>query len=229
MTPAATVSRHSSLVTPQAIGLLGGTFDPIHYGHLRLAEEMAEALGLDAVRLMPAGTPPHRTAPVADAAHRRAMVELAIAGNPRLRLETLELAPDGPRYMVDSLAALRLDLDATAPIVLLIGADAFAGLETWRDWPRLFQLCHFAVAGRPGYAAWEDRLPRALAEAYRARRIDDPARLRDAPAGCVIRRDIAPLDISASRLRADLAAGRSVRYLLPDPVLDYIERHRLYR
>jgi nicotinate-nucleotide adenylyltransferase len=213
----------------QAIGLLGGTFDPIHYGHLRLAEEVGETFGLDEVRVMPAGTPPHRAAPLADAKHRRAMVELAIAGNPRLRLETIELGRAGPGYMVDTLTGLRLELGTDAPIILIVGADAFAGLESWQEWRCLFDLCHFAVAHRPGYEAWEANLPNDLAREYTARRCVDCTGLKDKPAGQVARLAITPLDISASRLRADLGAGRSARYLLPDTVLDYIDRHRLYR
>ena len=213
----------------RAIGLLGGTFDPIHYGHLRLAEEVGEAFGLDEVRLMPAGTPPHRAAPLADAKHRRAMVELAIAGNPRLRLESIELDRAGPGYMVDSLDELRLELGVDTPIILIVGADAFTGLEGWHAWPRLFDLCHFAVAHRPGYETWQTSLPSALASEYAVRRSERLAVLKDRPAGQVAHLAITPLDISASRVRADLAAGRSERYLLPDTVLDYIERHRLYR
>jgi nicotinate-nucleotide adenylyltransferase len=229
VTTAESVTRRPSPVTQKAIGLLGGTFDPIHIGHLRLAEEVGEAFGLDAVRVMPAGTPPHRAAPVASAEHRRAMVELAIAGNPRLRLEAIELAKTEACYMVDTLAELRLELGETVAILLIVGADAFAGLESWRDWRRLFDLCHFVVAHRPGYAAWERRLTGALAGEYARRHRDDATLLKTVPAGYIARRAITPLDISASRLRADLGAGRSVRYLLPDPVLDYLERHRLYR
>jgi nicotinate-nucleotide adenylyltransferase len=213
----------------RAIGLLGGTFDPIHFGHLRLAEEIGQALDLEEVRLMPAGTPPHRAAPNASAAHRRAMVELAIAGNPRLRLETIELGKSEPCYMVDTLAALRLELGAHAPIILIIGADAFSALDSWHEWRHLFDLCHFAVAQRPGYMAWESGLGTELASALAARRVKHAAALHESPSGSIAVLDITPLDISASRIRADLAAGRGARYLSPDSVLDYIERHRLYR
>ncbi len=213
----------------RAIGLLGGTFDPIHFGHLRLAEEIGQALDLEEVRLMPAGTPPHRAAPYASAAHRRAMVELAIAGNPRLRLETIELGKTEPCYMVDTLAALRLELGANAPIVLIVGADAFAGLDSWHEWRRLFGLCHFAVARRAGYDAWEGRLAADLTQEYQYRRVDVCDELKTSPAGRIVCRDFTLLDISASRLRADLASGQSARYLLPDTVLDYIVRHQLYR
>lgn len=226
---ASAATRHASPVTHQAIGLLGGTFDPIHFGHLRLAEEIGQALGLAEVRLMPAGTPPHRARPVASAMHRRAMVELAIASNPRLRLESIELGKNEPCYMVDTLVALRLELASDAPIILIVGADAFAGLDTWHSWRRLFDLCHFAVARRPGYDTWETRLSADLAAEFRHRGTDALDDLTSQPNGRVICREFTMLDISASRIRADLAAGLSTRYLLPEPVLDYIVRHRLYR
>jgi nicotinate-nucleotide adenylyltransferase len=208
---------------------LGGTFDPIHYGHLRLAEEIGQALGLNEVRLMPAGTPPHRATPTANAAHRRAMVELAIAGNPRLRLEAIELGKTGPCYMVDTLATLRLELGPDTPIILIVGADAFASLDTWHEWRQLFRLCHFAVARRAGYDAWETRLSAELSGTYHHGQVDAAQELMALPAGRVICREFTLLDISASRIRADLASGLSTRYLLPDPVLDYIVRHRIYR
>jgi nicotinate-nucleotide adenylyltransferase len=228
VTKAEPVTRHPSSVTQKAIGLLGGTFDPIHHGHLRLAEEMGAALGLDQVRIMPAGIPPHRTRPLADTAHRRAMVELAIADNPRFRLEAIELDKSGPCFMVETLAELRSELGATIPLVLIVGADAFAGLSTWHEWPRLFSLCHFAVAQRPGYTSWQDMIPEALAGEYLARRITDSALLACRPAGYVITHAITQMDIAASRIRADIAAGHSPRYLLPDAVLNYIDNNHLY-
>ncbi|TCJ12757.1 nicotinate-nucleotide adenylyltransferase [Parasulfuritortus cantonensis] len=210
------------------VGLLGGTFDPIHYGHLRLAEEMAEALGLDAVRVLPTGTPAHRGRPHAAAADRLAMVELAIAGNGRLRLDEHEVHKTEPCYMVDTLSELRGELGDELPIVLFLGADAFAGLEGWHQWRRLFALCHLAVAERPGYGL-DGRLSPALAGVLASRQTSEPGALAGAPAGRVFRHAISQLDISASAIRTLVAAGRSPRYLLPDSVLSYIAQHRLYR
>lgn len=215
----------------QAIGLLGGTFDPIHYGHLRLAEEMAEALGLDGVHLLPAGTPPHRPPPHAPATDRLAMIRLAIAGNPRFRLDTHEIGKTAPCYMVETLEALRAELGDKTAIVLFLGSDAFAGLTSWHEWPHLFDLAHIAVAERPGHSVsgWEATLPPSLVAAWRARLSDQPGELCTAPSGRLFRHAITQLDISASRLRRLLTNGQSARYLLPDDVLDYIHQRRLYQ
>jgi nicotinate-nucleotide adenylyltransferase len=212
----------------QAIGLLGGTFDPIHNGHLRLAEEMADALGLNSVRILPTGTPPHRDRPHAAAADRLAMVQLAIAGNPRFQLDEHEIHKTGPCYMVDTLTELRAELGDRQPIVLFLGADAFAGLETWHQWRRLFALCHIAVAERPGYDLARG-LPARLAAILATRLTDAPADLARAPSGGIFRHAISQLDISASAIRKLITAGRSPRYLLPNAVLDHINQHRLYR
>lgn len=224
---AAPVTDHPSSVAG-AIGLLGGTFDPIHHGHLRLAEEMGAALNLAEVRIMPAGTPPHRAAPVAAPHQRRTMVELAIGANPRFRLETGEIDRTGPGYMVETLEMLRAGLNDASAVVLILGADAFAGLSTWHQWPHLFDLCHIAIAQRPGFVDWEYNMPEALAREYRKRLCAEAGRLATAPSGSVVVRTTTQLDISATRIRADIAAGRSPRYLLPDAVLDYIERQRIY-
>ena len=211
------------------VGLLGGTFDPIHFGHLRLGEEMAEALDLAEVRFLPSGTPPHRPPPVAPATARREMVRLAIAGNPRFVLDDFEVFKTTPGYMVDTLAARRAELGPDTPLVLLLGADAFAGLDRWRDWPRLFELAHLAVAERPGSGDWLAALPAGLAAVWQQRHTKRRADLHDRAAGAIWRQPITALDIAAARLRAALAAGRSVRYLTPDPVIDYLHQHTLYR
>ncbi|NTV94150.1 MAG: nicotinate-nucleotide adenylyltransferase [Thiobacillus sp.] len=211
-----------------AIGLLGGTFDPIHNGHLRLAEEMAAALGLDEVRILPTGTPPHRGRPHAAAADRLAMAQLAIAGNPRFRLDEHEVHKTEPCYMVDTLTELRAELGDDRPIVLFLGADAFAGLEGWHQWRRLFALCHIAVAERPGYDLSRHLSP-VLAGILATRLTANPADLAASQAGRIFRHAISQLEISASAIRALVAAGRSPRYLLPNAVLDYIDQHRLYR
>jgi nicotinate-nucleotide adenylyltransferase len=214
-----------------AIGLLGGTFDPIHYGHLRLAEEMAEAIGLDHVRFIPSGLPPHRERPASSPDDRLAMVKLAIAGNPRFRIEEYEVFKATPCYMVETLEALREEVGYTNPLVLFLGLDAFTRLDTWHQWPRLFELAHLAVAHRPGHtpAGWEHRLPDALHKELLARQTSSPVFLRHAPAGNILVQEITQLDISATYLRNLLGAGRSPHYLMPDSVIDYIQTHHLYR
>ena len=203
------------------LGVFGGTFDPIHYGHLRLAEDMADALGLERVLFIPAGQPPHRGAPRTEARHRLAMVCRAVAGNPRFVADAREIERDAPSYTVDTLAALRAELGDERPLWLLLGADAFLGLPTWHDWRRLFDLANLAVATRPG-ASLAEAMPAAL-KAELAQRQGTAG-----PAGAVRLRDTPPLDISATAIRDTLARHRSARYWLPDAVLDYIQEQKLY-
>ena len=209
------------------IGIFGGTFDPIHLGHLRLAEEMAEAIGLDRVLFIPAGQPPHRGAPRIAAAHRMEMVRRAIAGNPRFVADAREVNRSHPSYTVDTLTALRAELGNEQPLWLLLGADAFLGLTGWHEWRRLFGLAHIAVAARPGSRLLQsDALPDALKQEVSQRQAADGAAAD--PAGSVLLRQMTPLDISATAIRDTLARHGSVRYLLPDAVLDYINEHQLY-
>jgi nicotinate-nucleotide adenylyltransferase len=193
------------------IAILGGTFDPVHIGHLRVAWEAGEALEAD-VRLMPANVPPHRPAPVATAAQRVAMLRAALAGQSRLQLDERELRRATPSYTVDTLREMRAEFGPGRSLILLIGADAFAGLPTWHDWRALFELAHFAVLTRPGHG-------QALAAELRieaSRRRGAPDALRARPAGLVAELAVTPLEVSASAVRALLAAGREPRWLLPD-------------
>lgn len=211
------------------IGLLGGTFDPIHYGHLRLAEEARARLGLQQVCLIPAGQPAHRRPPRAAAAERLAMARLAVQGNAAFEVLDVEAASLQPSYTVPTLERLRARFGAVQPLVLLLGADAFLGLGSWHRWRELFDLAHLAVATRPGHEFAAAALPAALAEEFAARRADRRELLACAPAGRILPFSITALDISATALRDALAHGESVRYLLPDAVLDHIERNRLYQ
>jgi nicotinate-nucleotide adenylyltransferase len=214
---------------PDPIGILGGTFDPIHYAHLRLAEELAERLALAQVRFVPARVPPHRAAPNVTAGHRLEMARLAVAGNPRFVLDDRECQREGPSYSVDTLRTLRVELGETQPFCLLMGVDAYLGLATWSRWRQLYDLAHLVVAHRPGFSLDLASMPEALAAQTSARLTLDLGALRGRPAGCVLQVDVPPLAISATAIRAMLATGRSARYLLPDAVLDYIGRNRLYK
>jgi nicotinate-nucleotide adenylyltransferase len=215
------------------LGLLGGTFDPIHCGHLRLAEEAREALRLAQVLFVPAGQPPHRGTPRSTPADRLAMVRLATAGNAAFAVDAGEVFAAGKSYTVLTLERLRAEHGPDRPLVLILGADAFQGLPEWHRWRELLDLAHLAVANRPGYAPHGQRWPGVLApalEAACADRIDtDPAALRSAPAGRIVPFDMTPLAISASLVRELIHDGHSARYLLPDSVLDYIGLHHLYR
>ncbi len=213
------------------LGIFGGTFDPIHCGHLALARELREGLGFSAVRFIPAGDPPHRAAPVATPAHRLAMVELAVAEHPCLEVDSREIRRTGRSYTVPTLEELRLE-DPARPLGLIVGADAFLGLPTWRRWRELFDLAHVVVVARPGVAL-DDALPPELAQEWSQRFSRDAAALTSAPAGALILQSTTAHPISASAIRAQLAHGEAgiaaVRGLLPAAVLAYIDRNQLYR
>jgi nicotinate-nucleotide adenylyltransferase len=212
------------------IGILGGTFDPIHDGHLRLAEELGETLRLEEILIVPSGTPPHRGAPAVAAEHRLAMVRLAAAGNPRLKVDDREMRRAGPGYTFDTLAELRAENGAARPLVLLIGADAFLEFATWHRWHEIFGLAHVAVAHRPGSPVehWRERMPQPLAREYSARLMQQPLATHLSPAGGIVVIPFTALDIAATAIRDMLRAGASPRYLLPATVLDYIREKRLY-
>jgi nicotinate-nucleotide adenylyltransferase len=212
------------------IGILGGTFDPIHYGHLRLAEELAGTLRLEQVRIVPSGTPPHRTAPGASAEHRLAMVERAAAGNAKFIVDAREVRRRGPGYTFDTLAELRAETGATRSLVLIVGADAFLEFATWHRWHDIFGLAHIAVAHRPGYPLerWAERMPQPLAREYAARLMQQPLATHLSPFGGVIVVPFTALDISATSVREMVRAAASPRYLVPDVIIEYIQIHRLY-
>lgn len=212
------------------IGLLGGTFDPIHFGHLRLAEELSEELNIEQVRLIPAGQPPHRGQPRASANQRLEMTHLAAAGNPHFHVDAREVEKAAPSYSVDTLAELRAELPQNTPLVLFMGGDAFLGLSSWHEWRRILALAHIAVAHRPGYslASWEDTLPDPLRTLLSTRRCEQATDIAEKPAGRIYLHAITQLDISASQIRHRALRGQSLRYLLPDSVIDYINENRLY-
>lgn len=213
----------------QAVGILGGTFDPIHYGHLRLAEEMLELANLRRILFIPAGTPPHREAPQVSALHRSAMVRLAIADQPAFVLDEREVARTAPCYTVDTLRELRAELGEAQPLCLLMGGDAFLQLDTWHEWEQLFELAHIVVGSRPGFTL-EDRIcaaAPALRLHYRQRSCAAEA-LSKQPAGGIAELAIPKLEISATLIRSRVAENRSIRYLLPNAVADYIHQHHLY-
>ena len=214
---------------PEPLGIFGGTFDPVHIAHLRLAEEAAEALGLSGVRWIPAGQPKHREAPQVTPAHRLRMVEMAVADNPHFSVDSAEVDSGDASYTVPTLERLRREVGSDRPLVLLLGADAFAGLPGWHRWQELFGLAHLGIAHRPGFVLDDAALPAALAREVAARRCADPGQLGDGPAGRICTFAMTPLAVSATQIRALLADGRSPRYLLPPAVIDYIGIHHLYR
>jgi nicotinate-nucleotide adenylyltransferase len=197
------------------IGVLGGTFDPVHFGHLRPALEIRQALGLDHVRFIPNRVPPHRETPWLDSAQRLALLRTAIDGEPGFKLDQRELRREGASYMVDTLDSLRADFPEQG-LCLILGMDAFLGLGNWRQWRRLPELCHLIVACRPGFV-WPDAHSQLL-HGLPAELVTSAADLATQAAGRILLQSVTQLDISSSTIRAELAQGRSVRYLMPDAV-----------
>jgi nicotinate-nucleotide adenylyltransferase len=211
---------------PRPIGILGGTFDPIHYGHLRPALELLETLELAAVRFVPCRIPVHRGAPAITAEQRLTLARLAVAGQAGFAIDDRELRREGPSYMWDTLASLREEFDADTPLCLILGADAFRELHTWHRWRELTHLAHIVVMQRPGVS---QPLPLALEEFVAPRVVYDARALRCQPAGSILFQPVTQLDISATQIRALLARGQSPRYLLPEAVLATIQERALYR
>lgn len=222
----------------------GGTFDPVHAGHLAMAEVAAVALGVP-VRLMPAADPPHRAVPGADAGHRAAMLDLAVQGQPMLRVDRRELQREGRSYTIRTLHELRAQYGADAPLAFVVGADSLRALHTWTDWRDLLEGAHLVVAERPGSplddlaqeeasgpdaaAASATQGDPALREALSGRWADTPEALRQGPGGRVLRLRQPLHPASATAIRRAIAAGEAdwARWLVP-AVADYIRRHRLY-
>jgi nicotinate-nucleotide adenylyltransferase len=203
------------LTSPSApIGIFGGTFDPIHYGHLRTALELLQRLSLSQVRFIPCAEPPHRDEPARAAHLRLRMVEAAVADQPAFVVDDREFIRKGPSYSIDTLRSLRLDVGST-PICLLMGMDAFLGLPEWYQWQGIFEYAHVVVAHRPGWTAPETGL---VADLLVERGTEDIDRLHAVASGCVLITAVTQLEVSASDLRASLSAGLDPKFLMPDSV-----------
>jgi nicotinate-nucleotide adenylyltransferase len=212
------------------IGIFGGTFDPIHYGHLRIAEEVAEMIDVRKMHFIPAGYPRLRCSPEASLRHRTVMVGLAIQGNSTFILDEREIRRPGVSYSVESLRELKQELGEDVALCFVTGADAFMNLASWHRWRELFGLCHFIIAARPGHAFTEnpDILPQELNAECARRWVSSVDSLKQATSGMIFIAQTTLLDISATVIRARVAAGKSVRYLIPDAALDYIAANHLY-
>lgn len=208
------------------IGVFGGTFDPVHIGHVQSARELKQLLQLDELRMLPCHRPPHRATPGVSSEDRLAMVELAIADEPGLSVDSRELARDALSYTVDTLAELRSELGEQPALCLVMGTDAFANLTQWHRWQALFSMAHIIVMARPDYVIPSDgELAQLLAE----RRINNPDQLSDQPAGAILLVSLTAYPVSATSIRHSLASGESVESQLAPAVLHYIEQHQLYR
>ncbi|MDZ5604529.1 nicotinate-nucleotide adenylyltransferase [Pseudomonas sp. RP23018S] len=212
-------------LTARRIGILGGTFDPVHIGHLRSALEVAELMQLDELRLLPNARPPHRDTPQVTPQSRLAMVRSAVANAPQLSVDARELTRDKPSYTIDTLESLRAELAPEDQLFLVLGWDAFCGLPGWHRWEELLQHCHILVLQRPDA---DVEPPFELRNLLAARSQSDPTAM-SGPAGHISFVWQTPLAVSATQIRQLLASGKSVRFLVPDAVLAYIEAHDLYR
>lgn len=206
------------------IGILGGTFDPVHFGHLRPALEVRQALRLNGIRLVPCRLPPHRPQPVASPEQRLAMLQAAIDGHDGFVIDERELGRDGPSYTLDTLQSLHADVRG-AELCLLVGMDAFRGLTSWHRWRELINHCHIIVMTRPG-ATFPER--GELGTFIGLHRVHDPAALRTQSAGLLYFQEVSQLDISGTRIRALLGRSEAADFLLPDSVLAMIRKQDLY-
>ncbi len=206
------------------ICILGGTFDPVHFGHLRPALDVQQALEIPCVHLLPCRVPPHRDPPQGSSEQRLELLRLAVADETALRIDTRELAREGPSYMVDTLESLRAE-KAGESLCLALGLDALLGLESWYRWREIANLCHLVVMQRPG-RQWPKQ--GVLADLVSKARTGALRQLHERPAGCVFGVPVTQMAVSSTQIRELLAAGKSPRYLLPDAVLNRIEQEKWY-
>ena len=212
------------------LGIFGGTFDPVHFGHLRLATEVAEAFHLEAVIFMPAGLPYHRGRGAhATNDQRLTMLKLATARDARFDVDDRELRREGPTYTYDTLAEIRKERGPETPIMFLLGSDAFEKIDTWHRWTELFDLAHFVIAIRADDATWQAKGPGAFPKDAWPRITLNQRELLSAPSGKVMTFFMTPMAISSSALRTLAGEGASIRYLTPDPVVEYVRSHDLYK
>jgi len=200
------------------IGIFGGTFDPIHYGHLRTAFEMLQALRFSEVRFIPSGDPPHRGKTFAAADVRLEMVRVAVQGQPGFSVDECELTRDGPSYTIDTLSLLREE-QPDASLGLIVGMDAFLGLTSWHRWDEILDLAHIVVAHRPGWRAPDIGELGEMITAHGTHRVDD---LHGNRHGYIHIHAVTQLEIASTEIRDLIAAGRDPRFLMPDTVRDVI-------
>jgi len=205
------------------LGIYGGTFNPVHYGHLRTAIEVSEIFALDELRLVPCSQPAHRGEPEVSATMRVKMLQLAIQETPQLQIDTRELERAGLSYMVDTLASIRAEIATDRPLFLFIGTDAFNGLSNWHRWQALFDYAHIVVMTRPAFK------PEALVNFYADRLVNDKHSLKSCASGKIYFQQVTQLDISATFIRQTFAMQRNPSFLLPEAVIEYIQAKKLYK
>ena len=205
------------------IAIIGGTFDPVHFGHLRPALDIAEKLSLDEVRFIPSATPPHRWQPEASADQRLQMVKLAIEGIKPFILDDREYHREGASYTIDTLKSIRSEIGTDTPFSMILGLDAFRSFTSWKDWKDIINTCHIIIAARPGY-----EVDSTLDEILSSRITIEVNDLKEQAAGKIYFCDVTQLDISATMIRNKLKNKQSCDYLTPAKVCDYIKTNKLY-
>ncbi len=214
------------------IGIMGGTFNPIHYGHLRAAHELTEVLNFDEVRFIPSAHPPHKTLPSVSALHRAAMVKLAISDNPRFTMDERELSRKRASYTYDTLQSLREELGHEISVCLIMGSDVFIKFNTWHRWTEILKLCHIVLVKRPVDKNSIEQPSPGLAPELQIflhnHYTEHQEDVTHSPAGHITMQAVTALNVSATAIRAQFSLGKSARYLLPDVVIDYIVKHQLY-
>ncbi|EFB74236.1 nicotinate-nucleotide adenylyltransferase [Providencia rustigianii] len=213
---------------PQGLqALFGGTFDPIHYGHLRPVEALAKQVGLQRVILLPNHVPPHRPQPQASPMQRLEMVQLAVQNNPLFTIDTRELQKSTPSYTLETLSELREELGSTQPLAFIIGQDSLLSINTWYGWEQLLDKCHLLVCARPGYSTHfaDPQMQQWLNQ----HQTDNPRQLSLQAKGLIFIADTPLVNISATEIRQKLSSGDSCNDLIPNAVLEYIQAHHLYQ
>ena len=205
------------------IGILGGTFDPVHFGHLRSALEITEQLSLEEMRFIPSAKPPHRWQPLASAEDRLAMVKMAIKENGKFTLDDREYHRDGASYTIDTLKSIRTEIGTDKALCMIVGLDAFQSFASWKDWQQILDLTHLIVSTRPGY-----QFEKQEADWVERRLTSNTKELHKKAAGMIFFCEVTQLDISATNIRKQITNGNSCSYLSPEKVCNYIRKHKLY-
>ncbi|MBR7887830.1 nicotinate-nucleotide adenylyltransferase [Marinomonas sp. A79] len=208
------------------LAIMGGTFDPVHNGHLRTAVEILDRYGYSTLKLVPCYQPVHKGQPGVSASQRLEMVKLAISGDVRLSVDAREIDREGPSYTVDTLRDIRAEIGPDEPLIMVLGMDSFLSLPTWYDWSTLIEYAHLLIVSRPG---WEPDLISELSAFCEKHRAASSHELQCAPSGRIWFETLTPLGISSSMIRSLAHKNESIAYLLPEPVQEYIEQHQLYR
>jgi nicotinate-nucleotide adenylyltransferase len=212
-------------VSNTSVALFGGTFNPVHFGHLKIAEEMAELLQVSQMRLLPCGSPPHRAKPDVTAKQRLAMLNLALGDQSLLIADDQELNRAGPSYTIDTLKLVRQEIDDTVPLFLCLGMDVLSSLNTWHCWQQLLDYCHIAVSPRPGWPVPEHGDIGHWIARYRC---DDINEVQNKANGCIYFCDLMMLELSSTTIRDTIKRGENISSMTPDEVVDYIKTNHLY-